>query len=71
MSEEANDWIEWAGGECPVNTYAEMGNIQFRKYGRDHHTSEAVRMLLGCSGWKHDPTGVYDYDIIAYRIVQP
>lgn len=62
--EESDGWIEWRGGECPVEdgieTHAKM---------RDGVTGRSLAPRGWC-GWQHDPRAP-GLDIIAYRIVQP
>lgn len=62
--EKQNEWIEWTGGECPVDPRA----LHDRKYrdGRASYRIECERTtILRRAIWGHD--GV-DEDIIAYRI---
>ncbi|MEY5979665.1 hypothetical protein WJD75_22735 [Salmonella enterica subsp. enterica serovar Corvallis] len=56
-----DDWIEWGGGECPVNA-SEMVDVIF---GRGGIMSTNI---AGCWRWNHSGT---DSDIIAYRLHQP
>lgn len=56
-----DDWIEWGGGECPVNA-SEMVDVIF---GRGGIISTNI---ADCWRWNHSGT---DSDIIAYRLHQP
>ena len=56
-----DDWIEWGGGECPVNA-SEMVDVIF---GRGGIMSTNI---ADCWRWNHSGT---DSDIIAYRLHQP
>lgn len=56
-----DDWIEWSGGECPVNA-SEMVDVIF---GRGGIMSTNI---ADCWRWNHSGT---DSDIIAYRLHQP
>lgn len=54
------EWIKWDGGECPV----------------DRETLVEVKMRDGCTAIGKAKYGVWantslDYDIVAYRIVEP
>jgi hypothetical protein len=64
------DWIEWNGGECPVEPDACV-DIRFR---------DGIVTQRTCAGswdddnpawsnWQHDQ-GTSDDDIIAYRVVK-
>lgn len=62
MSENA--WIEWKGGECPLNSHVE---IRFRDGAEVKHK---IADMLHDADWQHyetDPDG----DIIAYRLSGP
>ena len=55
------DWIEWKGGECPVDAEQLVG-VKF-ECGDINRCAQA-----GQWDWEHgDATG---YDIVAYRVVQ-
>lgn len=61
---DADGWIEWSGGECPL---PRMVEVVFRDGTK---TKRAIQNILGDEDWAHyttDPDG----DIIAYRIVEP
>lgn len=67
MADQQGGWIEWAGGECPL----EPGTIHDREYrnGRKSfgiwcETTNILRRAM----WGHD--GVPE-DIVRYRIVDP
>lgn len=53
-------WIEWVGGECPVEDNKRV-EVKFR----DGFIGQDVAFWLG---WSH---GGDDNDIIAYRVVKP
>lgn len=74
VDQESSDWIEWAGGECPVtrDTRVEV------KY-RDGLTNEgpggswlAGELADHGDWWKHEGSlfSGHDCDIIAYRVVR-
>ncbi len=59
-SKPNNDWIEWAGGECPVDPETLVQVKLACNYGSDE--AEPAGMLV----WEcYDSLG----DIIAYRVV--
>jgi hypothetical protein len=55
-------WIEWNGGECPVEDNAYV-KIKFRNKNTDR--GEASKW----HGWKHDNFGGGTWDIIAYMVI--
>lgn len=57
----ADGWIEWGGGECPVNA-SEMVDVMFGCGGR------VSTNIADCWRWNHSGT---DSDIIAYRLHKP
>ena len=57
----ANGWIDWHGGECPVDSDA-IVEVKFRKPCPLHFSNDRA----GDFAWSH--TGSID-DIIAYRLV--
>lgn len=59
--DEDDGWIEWSGGECPVN-YNTQVEIRLRN-GEDD--------LRHAGGFRWDTSGVASYDIVAYRIIKP
>jgi hypothetical protein len=67
---ETPGWIEWNGGECPVDG-GQMVEVKFGP--RDTQTGRARWFDGGIShkpsGWKQD--GPHESWIIAYRIVEP
>ncbi|MBZ9943413.1 hypothetical protein LB533_20210 [Mesorhizobium sp. BR1-1-13] len=75
MSEtkDRGGWIEWNGGECPVD-----GMVEFRCRDGYSDTADALQLATsqGCDWWSHTQeraswncTGdCRDDDIIAYRI---
>jgi hypothetical protein len=75
MAEAGSDWVEWAGGECPVDSYARV-HIILRDGTGSETTDRRILpvgspMLAGTLSWRHG--GPYDpeTDIVAYRIVRP
>jgi len=56
-----NPWIEWKGGECPIDRDT---RVSYRL--RDE--TVCIPDRAGRLDWLHD--GVWN-DIIAYRVVQP
>lgn len=66
------DWIEWAGGECPVPP---MTMVQMKIRGDDVISSPtpAGFWSLVVDWWKHEESPAFGNtrDIIAYRIVKP
>ena len=58
-----NGWIQWAGGECPVDSDA-IVEVKFRHPSSNQFNSDRA----GDFYWPHDGLG---YDIIAYRLRQP
>ena len=71
MSEMTSDgWIEWSGGDCPVEQKAWV-DVKFRD-GRGSamtHTAgywDDVELSESC--WHHEPC---ELDIVAYRVVTP
>lgn len=64
---EASDWIEWTGGECPVRAGSTV-----RIKARDGFT--VTKLIDGdepAAAWLHLPDNHPEWDIIAYRVVQP
>ena len=62
------DWIEWKGGECPVDPHTRV-MVKCAGFGDETDTADAGVYSLGDGDdwWRHNekPT-----DIIAYRIVE-
>lgn len=56
-------WIQWAGGECPVDSDA-IVEVKCRHPSSHQFNSDRA----GDFYWPHDGLG---YDIIAYRLQQP
>ena len=61
--EGSDGWIQWAGGKCPVDSYA-IVEVKYRKPSPLHFNNDRA----GDFSWSHD--GI-DGDIIAYRLQQP
>lgn len=59
----SNDWIEWHGGECPVDSDA-IVEVKYRKPNQYQFNNDRA----GDFTWSHDG---FDGDIIAYRLQQP
>lgn len=60
---DANGWIDWHGGECPVDSDA-IVEVKYRKPNPYQFNNDRA----GDFTWSHDG---FDGDIIAYRLVQP
>lgn len=58
--QERGEWIEWKGGECPVDK-KQVVHLKFRDGEVDDDGNKAFIMR-----WSHIGT---DWDIIAYRII--
>lgn len=56
-------WIQWSGGECPVDSDA-IVEVKFRNPSLNKFNNDRA----GDFGWSHDGFGS---DIIAYRLQQP
>lgn len=56
-------WIEWAGGECPVNINS-LVNVRYKSGGGDLEGRRAE-----VYNWSHNDKDCYP--IIAYRVVKP
>jgi hypothetical protein len=71
MAEAGSEWVEWAGGECPV---ARTSLVQVRM--RDGATEKVRTAGYWCRTdddrdyWVHEPLD-HNNDIIAYRMVRP
>lgn len=59
----SDGWIEWAGGECPVDSDA-IVEVKCRKPNQYQFNNDRA----GDFTWSHDG---FDGDIIAYRLQQP
>jgi hypothetical protein len=61
-SNNSGDWIEWFGGDCPVDR-SSFVEVKFRD-GDDRTGPRAreARNYIWSHGWRHE-------DIIAYRVV--
>jgi hypothetical protein len=66
LSRAADGWIEWSGGECPL----EPGIRYERRYrgGREQFAHVHKDPEWNDDIWAHDPTDPHR-DIIAYRVV--
>lgn len=60
-----NGWIDWHGGECPVDSDA-IVEVRFRNQNQNHYQYNNDR--AGDFEWEHIGSNC---DIIAYRIVNP
>lgn len=60
--EGSDGWIQWAGGECPVDSDA-IVEVKFRNPSRNKFNNDSA----GDFTWSHDGFGG---DIIAYRLQQ-
>lgn len=61
---DADGWIEWRGGECPVSPYE---TVQVRLRDADRQKYVKCEAAAGMMGWHHQQAGT---DIIAYRIIK-
>jgi hypothetical protein len=61
----AGEWIEWGGGECPVDGDVE---VEFRMRGDDPGT-ELGRACAGILDWSGGAD--VEWEIVAYRLVTP
>lgn len=59
----SNGWIEWHGGDCPVDSDA-IVEVKYRKPNPHQFNNDRA----GDFTWSHDG---FDGDIIAYRLQQP
>lgn len=68
---QETDWIEWQGGECPVDPDTPV-EVRFRDYeiAGDEVSGLDASFWIGGSydWWKHESPD-RDNDIIAYRVV--
>lgn len=59
---EFGDWIEWSGGECPV----EPGRVI---NARCRDGDESLIQSCDWFDWRHNVKGEYPgFDIVAYRV---
>lgn len=58
-----DEWIQWAGGDCPVDSDA-IVEVKFRNPSRNKFNNDRA----GDFYWSHHG---FDGDIIAYRLQQP
>lgn len=61
---DADGWIEWKGGECPVAKWTRV-DVRYR------NGQEVDNVPAGANGaynWDNDDN---QYDIVAYRVVKP
>lgn len=56
-------WIDWTGGECPVNINS-LVNVRYKNGGGDLESRRAE-----VYNWSHNDKECYP--IIAYRVVKP
>ncbi len=59
---DADGWIEWGGGECPVEPSTKIG-VRYRNGGEFHRNITAASQRWSNNGWPAD--------IIAYRLHKP
>ncbi len=69
MAEET-DWIEWAGGECPVPADTRVF-VQLRWETREGAESVPMADTADAWVWAHRQHPHHRGDIIAYRVVKP
>lgn len=62
MNAPVSDWIEWAGGKCPVSNPDAEVEVRFRN----------GLTVTDCDAWEWNwADRGQSLDIIAYRVVQP
>ena len=61
--EEAGDWIEWSGGECPIASDETAFDVRLR-------TGKEYCVETGASGLRWSHRGKSSGDIIAFRIIR-
>ena len=64
LAESSDGWIEWKGGECPV-----QDGVEIYAKMRDGVICRSLEPRGWC-GWQHDPRAPA-LDIVAYRIIKP
>lgn len=63
-----NDWIEWAGGECPVDPETRV-DVRARDGRTNINDVTAGFYSIGqFDWWKHESPD-HNNDIVAYRVV--
>lgn len=64
-----SEWIEWAGGECPVSDDTE---VEIRWFDEDMDAWVQTSGPVDTFSWPiyGEPGAPADGDIIAYRVVQ-
>jgi hypothetical protein len=67
MAEQQEDWIEWAGGECPVPHDARV-QVKYRYGGYTKHPG-GYRADGFSWGRNHDFIS-HELDLVAYRVVR-
>lgn len=74
LAAKNDGWIDWAGGECPVEE-GTLVDVRYRCGRENHHVSAGIVCDMGGSDsdwcaedWSHDNS---THDIIAYRLHQP
>jgi hypothetical protein len=58
-----NGWIEWNGGECPVDPLTPV-EVMYR------YLMPTDNSCAGYFYWQHSKKGVASTDIIAYRVIE-
>lgn len=72
LAAKNDEWIEWGGGECPVEK-GTLVDVRYRNSEKFPDTFGTIALVVGGYGatgrhWNHDG---YPNDIIAYRLHQP
>jgi len=66
MSQDGSDWIEWAGGECPVADDVFV-TVRIRDRAKCRASGETAEAYTW--SWAHIPEDA-GQDIIAYRLAE-
>lgn len=66
MTDWAHDWIEWKGGEPPVEANTKIV-VRLRR-GVEEYGSAFSLEIFGHLNWEHDGG---TNDIVRYRVVKP
>ena len=74
LAAKNDGWIEWSGGECPVEE-GTLVDVRYRNGEENHHVGAGLSFCdtgsnpdLNAEDWSKDDTSS---DIIAYRLHQP
>lgn len=64
LAKPASDWIEWAGGACPVHT---LTRVDVKHRGGEIYYNERALSGTHAIHWEH---GEFDSDIVSYRVCE-